>query len=420
MMNQMCRRLAVIAVTALALSGQLAAEPRYSQPAPGVPEALRVSVTGGPTPVEVLRLAILTAVRTMVPEARTAQVTLASTTPPLTELPASSSISVQAMVVIAPEAGTPAYRLIPVTITNVVLPWSDAQVLLVSNSPETLPFGKVLFNGALSTSQTVRLLYHHQNGSKAKHMAITVTLSNPTRSPVTLWVSGAQSRSGSDELALGHEAAREFLEEYWDHAGFLLQIPANTTLPLLVHDLAPLAIGSGLAQIQLVDGERLTLQVVARLDGEMDPPAASFAPDFDRMHQRGAFTRPQVVRALTYTAGGPPVAMVVGGDAELLREAQTGQRLQGNYGVMYTFEVETANPTTNPVVVALEMHAVGGQARGTFLVGDRIIDGPVVQPNAPKVLTTLRLAPGIHRTLRIATMPESGSNYPVRLTLGLP
>lgn len=66
------------------------------------------------------------------------------------------------------------------------------------------------------------------------------------------------------------------------------------------------------------------------------------------------------------------------------------------------------------------MHAVGGQARGTFLVGDRLIDGPVVQPNTPRVLTTLRLSPGAHRSLRIATMPESGSNYPVRLTLGLP
>ncbi len=62
------------------------------------------------------------------------------------------------------------------------------------------------------------------------------------------------------------------------------------------------------------------------------------------------------------------------------------------------------------------MHAVGGQARGTFLVGDRLIDGPVVQPNTPRVLTTLRLSPGAHRSLRIATMPEwlklSGAPHP--------
>ncbi len=419
-MNPTCRRFAAIVLTGVVLAGLAAVGPGSGQPASVIPTSLPLSVTGGPTPVETLRLGIVTAVRVAIPDARTAQVAVTGAVPPLTELPAGSSAAVQAVVAITPLGGAPSVHVIPVTLTNVVLPWSDAQVLLVSNSPETLPFGKVLFHGALAASQTVRLLYHHQNGSKTKHMLITVTLSNPARSPVTLWVSGAESGTGPDELAMGHAAARQFLEAYWNHAGFVLQIPANTTLPLFIHDLAPLMVGSGLAQIQLVEGDRLILQVVARLEGEADPPTASFAPDFDKTHQRGTFTHPFISRTLTYAAGGPPVAAVLGDDADLLREGQTGERLQGNYGVMYTYTVRASNPTADPAPVALVMHAVGGQARGTFLVGDRLIDGPTVQPNAPRVLTTLRLGPGAHRSLRIATMPESGSNYPVRLTLGLP
>lgn len=414
------RRAALLAIGALAACGLQAASPLpgYGQLGPFVPAALPISVTGGPAPVSTLRLAILTAVRAQVPGARDARITLLSTTPPLADLPAASTAAEQASVEVAPPAGAPATLAIPVTFTNVILPWSDAQVLLVSNSPETLPFGKVLLSGALKATQTVRLLYHHQNGSHTQRMSITVTLSNPAPSPVTIWVTGAQSGPGGDELAVGHEAARTFLDAYWRHAGFLLRIPPHTTLPLLVHDLAPQAVGSGLAQVQLLDGERLTLQVLARLQGEMDPPMASYAPDFDTQHQRGAFARPLITRSLRYTVGGPLQTMRLGASADVLQEDETREGLQGNYGAMYVFNVQVVNPTEDAATVALVMHAEGGQARGTFLVDDRVIDGPAVQPDAPQVITTVRLGPGARRMLRIATMPESGSSYPVALTIG--
>lgn len=417
MMRPTRQRVSVLAAATLALCGLPAAGPGNSQPSPS---ALQVQVTGGPAPVATLQLAIVTVLRSLLRDARNAQVTLTGTTPPLAELAASQKIAMQAAALVASPAGSPVVRVLPVVITNVILPWSDARALLVSNSPETLPFGKVLFNGVLPAAQTIRLLYHHQNGSTAKHMFIEVTLSNPTRAPLTLWVSGAQSGAGPDELTVGHAAARTFLEAYWDHAGFLLQIPPNTTLPLLVHDLGPLATGSGLVQVRLVAGDRLNLQVIARLEGEVEPPPLSFASNFDREHQRGSFSGPQIVRALSYTVGGPPAAMVLGADADLLRESGTGEPLQGNYGVMYTFELQLANPDSTPAPVALVMHADGGHARGIFFVGGHIVDAPIVQPNVPQVLTTLRLAPGTRRSLRIVTMPESGSNYPVRLTLGPP
>jgi hypothetical protein len=415
------RCLPLLAAGALALSGLLGVPSGNGQPVAAAPgAALQISVTGGPTPASTQALAIETAVRTEIPNALDAGITLLSSTPPLSDLPAASTATVQATVQIARAAQPPTTITLPVTFTNVILPWSDAQSLLVSNSPETLPFGKVLFSGSLEASQTVRLLYHHQNGSTTQHMFITVTLSNPTEAPVTVWITGAQSGPSGNELVMGHEAARTFLEAYWRHAGFLMQIPANTTLPLLVHDLAPQTVGSGLAQIQMVDGQRLTVQVVARLAGEMDPPMDSYAPDFDKAHQRGAFQRPQIVRSLRYTVGGQVATMMLGDNADLLQEEDTGEALQGNYGVIYDFDAEITNPTPDPATVALTMHADGGQASGTFFVGDQVFDVPVVQPNAPKVVTAFRMGPGTRRTLHIATMPESGSNYPVRLTLGPP
>ncbi len=378
---------------------------------------LRVAVTGDPTPIETQRLAILTTARATVPEARGIQVTLAQTAPPLQPLPAAMGASVRAVVQMSLTGAPPITRAVPVEITHTTFSRSGAQRLLVSNSPETLAFSKVLLRGALESQQTARLLYHHQDGSTTRGMTVTVALSNPTPRPVTLWITAAGLSSGSDELVLGHGAARDFLTQYWYRAGFLLPVPAHTTVPLLVHRLAPSGIASGLVQLALVEGDRLTLQVTARMDGDLEPPPDSYLPNADRVHQRGTFDRPDIMRPLDFTVGGPPLMMALGSDQDLVHERATGEALQGNYGVLYTFPIRIDNPTAAPATLALVMHAVGGQAGGTFRIGDRTAEVPRVPAGGIQPVATFRVAPGEHRTLVISTMPESGANYPVLLTL---
>jgi hypothetical protein len=412
----MCGRCVSLVVAAALLWGVLAAGPGDAQQ-PGSVPAVQIKVTGDLVPVETLRWAVVTVLRTALPEALDADISLVSTTPPLAPLPVGGEIAFRAEVRVAAAGAPPADYAVPVAIANVVLPLSDPQVLLVSNSPESPPFGKVLYTATLGEAQTVRLLYHHQNGSPAQRMSFLVTLSNPTVHPVMVWVTGAGSEANSDELTLGHEVTRRFLDQYWRHAGFLLQIPPNITLPLFLHTVAPGATVSGLAQLAVLEGERLTLRVSARLAGETDPPGASFAPDFDTFHQRGAFARPWIVQTVLYTVGDPALTLTIGGDADLLHEEQSGQLLQGNYGVLYTFHVKMRNPTPDPVPVEFTMYAPGGQARGTFLVDDQVVHSPVVLPGAPERLATVRLGALDERTLILSTMPESGANYPVRVVI---
>jgi hypothetical protein len=118
--------------------------------------SVRVEVTGDPTPIETLHLAIVTTARAMVPEARGDQLALIQIAPPLAPLPAASEAAVRAVAQISAPQFQPATRTMPVEIVHTVFPWSDAQVLLISNSPETLPFGKVLFRSALEPSKPVR------------------------------------------------------------------------------------------------------------------------------------------------------------------------------------------------------------------------------------------------------------------------
>jgi len=183
-----------------------------------------------------------------------------------------------------------------VEVTHQAVLWPDTQRLLLSNSPETIAFSKVLFSTTLAPAEAVRLLYHHQNGSTTRRMTVAIAISNPTPKPGTLWVTGAVPNAGADELVIGHGAARDFLTQYWRHAGFLFSIPAHGTTPLFVHRLLPGEIASGLMQVALGENAPLVLQVIARMEGDMDPPSASYPPNADRVHRirsPSAFTTPR-------------------------------------------------------------------------------------------------------------------------------
>ena len=333
-------------------------------------------------------------------------------------LPVATGATIPAMLQSVPSGASVIARAVPVEIIRQVVPWSNTQRLFVSNSPETVTFSTLLFSTTLPP-EAVRLVYHHQNGATARRMTVTVAVSNPTPSRAAVWVTGAVPNTGADELVIGHTAARDFLTQYWRHAAFLFSIPAHTTSPLFVHALAPGEIASGLVRLTPVEDAALGLQVIARMDGDLDPPTGSvYLPVPDRLHQRGAFEQPEIEVRRDYVVGGPFAMMVLGGEQDLLHERVSGDALQGNYGVIYTFLIRIHNPAPTPATVTLEMHAGAGQAGGVFRIDDRIVDVPRVPAGGVLPVVTVRIAPGEHRLLVVVTMPESGANYPVLLTLG--
>jgi hypothetical protein len=385
----------------------------------GVPAASpRIAVTGDPAPIETIRTALLAAAPQILPEAGDARVTLRQTIPSLLPLSPATGTIVRAIFQMASSGALPVTRAVPVEINHQVAPWQDAQRLLVSNSPEAVKFSTLLFTAALGPAETARLVYHHQNAA-TRRMTLTIALANPTPNPVQVWVTAGVPSAGADELRIGHVAARDFLAQYWRHAAFLFSIPAHATAPVFVQALAPGEIASGLVRVAPVGDAVLALQVIGRLDGDLDPPTASvFLPVRDRLHQRGTFEHPQIEQHRDYVVGGPFAMMVLGAEQDLLHERDSGEPLQGNYGVTYTFPIHIHNPTTTPATVVLEMHAVGGQAGEVFRIDDRIVEVPRVPAGGILPVATVRIPGGADRLLVVSTMPESGANYPVLLTLG--
>jgi hypothetical protein len=377
-----------------------------------LPEELRVEVTGSPAPVVTVRTALVEAARTQLPGFGLGEVALASVWPPLAPLPPGSADRRGAVFQVRGPGRFPTSYGVPARIANVALPWADARALLVSNSPERVLAGGTLYRASVFDGQVVRLVYHHQNGSPARPMNLTVLLRNPGGTPLTLWASVGQGGPAPDELGAGHQAALRFLEQYWHHAGVLMRLSGHAAVALDTERLSPGDVASGVAQIALVKGDRVDLRVRASVEGEEGAPTPRAEAGGRAVPMPEVAAPPEVRRLLSYVAGGPAAFMVVGGSED---EASSGI-----YGVVYTFVVRMANPLPAPEEAALVMHAEGGPARGTFRIGNEIVETPVVVPNRPQVLATVRLPPGASRELVVSTMPESGSNYPVLLVLGPP
>jgi hypothetical protein len=106
------------------------------------------------------------------------------------------------------------------------------------------------------------------------------------------------------------------------------------------------------------------------------------------------------------TIGRQPVAGMVEGD-----------QLAGGYGVLYDIDLGLSNPTGQEARVAIAMEPAGGPARGALIVDGRVVEAAMLNRDVEAPVTKYVLAPGEARRVRIQTMPQAGSNYPVRLVV---
>ena len=104
------------------------------------------------------------------------------------------------------------------------------------------------------------------------------------------------------------------------------------------------------------------------------------------------------------TIGDPPVPGVDPGD-----------QLAGNYGVIYDITLDLINPNAEPATVDLLMEAGGGAARALLMINGKPVEAAMLKRNGETRVARYVLGPGEMRSLHIETIPQGGSNYPVRL-----
>jgi hypothetical protein len=302
-----------------------------------------------------------------------------------------------------------------VSVENYALPSVTPKQLLVSDYPERLTADGVLFTATIDRTASQRFLYYHFNPSTEPARRILVKATNTGAAPAVLHLLAALAGPGANEMEVGHNATHAFLIRARRNEGTVVTIPPNSTVNIVNHSLPPNAIVNGIMQLREISGDPLKIAVVAQhADAPLDQSAdaanllAGGAP-----HARGEYPVPEFFSEYTFFTDAPPLEIPIG---QLpLPNLRSGEALSGDYGVMQSMRVVIVNTSKFGQAIALYANPRGGGATGTFIIDDTVVQAHRLTSFSRYKIWQEVISPGTYRTLRITTMPEGGSSYPLRL-----
>jgi hypothetical protein len=389
---------------------------RVAYDAGTIADSVPLRVTGDPASVNFLRdaaIAAAEAAATLRPGARSyvAPDAVSVQAPLATDDRTTIDVPVQ----ILGDAYITATGTTQVAVENYALPRVPPSQLLVSDYPERLTADGVLFTATIDRTTSQRFLYYHYNPSTEPPRRILVKATNSAATPAVLHLLAALAGPGSNEMEVGHNATRQFLIRSRRNEGTIVTIPPNATVNIVNHNLPPNAVVNGILQMRELSGEPLNIAVVAqKADAPLDQSAdaanllAGGAP-----HARGVYPVPEFFSDYTFFTDAPPLEIPIG---QLpLPNLRVGEALSGDYGVMQSVRVVIVNTSKFGQAIALYANPRGGAATGTFIIDDTLVQAHRLTAYSRFKIWQETIAAGTYRTLRVTTMPEGGSSYPLRL-----
>jgi hypothetical protein len=395
-----------IGVTTLALPVQVM---KY---AGRVAASAEATVTGRIAPAEVIRQAASAAVYYTIEAEPGASAVISDIIPSTPYVAPGGVAAVTMRVTVAGPGYIPVSATPQVRVVNQAVPAAETKVLMVSNRPERLPGWGMWYQGRVPAGYSARLLYHHVNAAGAQG-ELVVELVNPADYPVRVQIIEACGGPSNDEVFAGHKAARDFLQRQADDCGYVVSIPGGCVYTSSAQLLKPGQVISGLAEVRVLgDGE---LRVAVRLrppSASLLTPTAAAPPEHI---STWVFAEPHKRFEATYSVGSQWAFATIG-DKQVL--SSTGREtLDGDYGVFYDITFDIENPTPAPARVELALMPGGGLARGVVMIEGQIYETGLLRYGESGRLFTMTIPARAHRQLQVRTMPEAGSNYPVKLVV---
>lgn len=379
--------------------------------------AVVAQVTGNPAPPSVVEQAVRAALGASLALEPGAFVSLTAQREDLAPLWLGRTARVRTVVSVSGPEYLPFYARPTVEVLNEAISQAEAQSLMVSNSPERLAGHGLWFEGKISGGQPARLLYHHVNASRGA-ADLVVELWNLGEAMARVQVVAGTAGPSQDEAYVGHRAAAEFLSRRAGGEGWVVPIAARTAAPVVSQRLPAGAVASGVIEFRPLSAADLRVRVYL---------APSLSLRFPRLVENyaespllGRWQYSQTRREISarYQVG-REWAFITIGDQPLVG-ASGGDLLAGAYGVIHDIALELTNPTALPAQVDLYLEPAGGPARAAVLVDGVPVETAMLRRHDEGTLARYRLGPGQTRRVRLQTMPQGGSNYPVRLVARAP
>lgn len=327
--------------------------------------------------------------------------------------------------------GTQASGPVHVAIRNTGDDFGREALLWFCNKPENLLSAGPLFDGTLEAGQPIRMLYHHQN--KGVHpLYMRIELVNDSDKAATALVIPGDGRPNRDPIWSGYRAAEAFLPALLCDSGEVLNLPPHSAQPIVFRRLVMGDTASGLCSLKLKLGGPSELEVRAEAvdlfqtdeawtEALMDPapwhwvaPHEIFArvPASYELHPL-VYVNPFVTGSIEAAVGGREATAQLG--VEGIPQLGGGRSLNGNYGVLHTFDVTLTNPTEFAGHIEFQLEAATGYTSGAFVTPIGLVMLHPLQAKERATFWTVRLA--AHETTRfqLYAMPVSGGFYPATI-----
>ncbi|MCX7642200.1 MAG: hypothetical protein N2116_00095 [Armatimonadetes bacterium] len=291
----------------------------------------------------------------------------------------------------------------------------EADLLVISNDPETFQEFRVLCRGLLQPSQTMRFMVHHRNGVN-RPAWLVFEFHNTEDNWVPLLVRFGYGNPQESELRCGHDATSSYLHSLLYDAAIRIHLPPQSIYRLLRFGLRPRDTASALVEARLEEVAGVGYRVVAL---PIAPPKTEL------------LTGTLLVEALTGVGDPPPYPKPIQNVEEThvagknwnfisvgrfgLKNPLKGKTLHGNYGVLYKVTIKFVNPTGRSWKAQVVVEPAGGVVRGAFLVNDKLVELPLLRPYDEHVIHEFTLQPNQTRTVNVITVPSAGSFYPIQI-----
>jgi len=310
----------------------------------------------------------------------------------------------------------PVRESVKVQVVNKIVPTSEAALLMISNRPEKIEEDGILFQEKINPKKPVRLLYYHQNSPKTIDREFLVKLTNPSTKTVEMKLLTGTSGPDQDVFFVGHRSTVRFLQDYSSDAGQIITIAPKGEFIICRAFMRPGDVVSGLVEIHLLNDNPLSVIVQAGQPDIAFDEEQVIPDDFDpfRIHPKGVFAEPNILSSITYNAGSDDLTIPVG-VSPWLSDIETGAPNQGNYGVIYKFNIILNNQSGEEKILKICFTPVNGIARGVFIIDGNLYETQLVRPGKTSLVTEIRLSPKERRAMKIFTTPQSGSCYPVKI-----
>ena len=389
---------------------------RVAYNAGSIADAASIRITGDPASAQFVKEEAVAAARSLAAPRPGAQV-VASTDEILLSQPLAQDdvTAVSVPVLLQGEQYFTVEGTTHVRVENLAAPKIDPISLMVSDFPERLTANGELFASDLTRAQPSRFLYFHYNPAGEPDRRIVLRAENRSTEPaIVQFISGIGGPS-SNEMAVGHDASRRFLERLVQNEGRIIVIPGKGAPNIAAQLLPAKMVVCNVLQLRVLNGSvvHLTLFAQNAADSPEEPLANATLLQGDRPHARGVYGIPEFHYSRLWNVDDPYLELPLGQIP--LPEKLNGLALSGDYGVVQSFVIKVQNPGGRPQPIAIYENPRGGRATGTYLIDGTLIQSHQVPPfSRYKVRQYVVPARGFVR-VTIVTMPEGGSSYPLRL-----